>query len=80
MMHVPRDLDASDLGQGRCAGGTKAHFRCRFELFLRIARMYGNLDDGVQGNLDRTFKRIDDHRRHAGGELASKRYGSVFMK
>jgi len=29
--------------------------------------MYGNLDDEVQGYLDRTFKRIDDHRRNAGG-------------
>ena len=53
-------------------------FRCRFELFARIARLYGNLDEEVQANLDRTFKRIDDHRRKAGGELAGKRYGSVF--
>ena len=77
-LHVPREFTASDLGQGRCAGGTQAHFRCRFELFARIARLYGNLDEEVQANLDRTFKRIDDHRRKAGGELAGKRYGSVF--
>ena len=36
--------------------------------------MYGNLDDEVMANLDTTFKRIDDHRRHA---PFSKRYGSV---
>ena len=53
-------------------------FPYRFELFARIARLYGNLDEEVQANLDRTFKRIDDHRRKAGGELAGKRYGSVF--
>jgi len=77
-LDVPREFTASDLGQGRCAGGTQAHFRCRFELFLRIARLYGNLEDEVQANLDRKFKRIDDHRRKSGGDLASKRYGSVF--
>ena len=77
-LHVPREFTASDLGQGRCAGGTQAHFRCRFELFARIARLYGNLDEEVQANLDRTFKRIDDHRRKAGGDLAGRHYGSVF--
>ena len=80
MMHVPRDLDASDLGQGRCAGGTKAHFRCRFELFLRIARLYGNLDDAVQVNLDRTFRKIDDSRRRRGGDAVTRSYASVFAK
>ena len=74
-LHVPREFTASDLGQGRCAGGTQVHFRCRFELFARIARLYGNLGEEVQANLDRVFKMIDDHRRHAGG---GKRYGSVF--
>ena len=77
-LSVPREFTASDLGQGRCAGGTQAYFRCRFELFARIARLYGNLDEEVQANLDRTFKSIDDHRRKAGGDLAGKRYGSVF--
>ena len=77
-LHAPQEFTASDLGQGRCAGGTQAHVRCRFELFARIARLYGDLDEEVQANLDRVFKRIDDHRRHAGGELAGKRYGSVF--
>ena len=56
----------------------EASVGCRFELSLRIARMYGNLDDEVQANLDRTFKRIDDHGRNAGEERLSKRYGSVF--
>ena len=79
-LHVPREFTASDLGQGRCAGGTQVHFRCRVELFARIARLYGNLGEEVQANLDRVFKRIDDHRRHAGGELAGKRYGNVFRK
>jgi len=76
-LHVPREFTASDLGQGRCAGGTQAHFRCRFELFARIARLYGNLGEEIQANLDRVFKRIHDHRRHAGGELAGKRHGSA---
>ena len=44
---------------------------------MRIANMY-NLDDGVMANIDKTFKRIDDHRRHVGGDGWSKRYGSVF--
>ena len=73
-----REFTASDIGQGRRVGGTQAHFRCLFELFARIARLYGNLDEEVQAHLDRTFKRIDDHRRKAGGDLAGKRYGSVF--
>ncbi len=77
-LHLPRDFDAADLGQGRCAGGAQAHYGHRFELFLRVVRKYGNVDPSVEVNLDRTFAKIEEHRRKHSVDALSRNYGSTF--
>ena len=77
-MQLPRDFDAADLGQGLCAGGGIKHFKARFELFLRVANKFDNLDPTVQNNLDRTFRRIDGLRRFDPEPWRAKSYGSRF--
>ena len=43
-LHLPREFDAGDLGQGLCAGGGEKHCKARFELFLRVVNRFDNLD------------------------------------
>ena len=77
-LDVRREYDAGDLGQGRCAGGVKVHQRNRFELFVRVANRFDNLEPDNHNNLDNIFQRIDRHRRNEGSKFKTMSYGSRF--
>ena len=77
-LHLPRQFNAGDLGQGRCAGGGEKHYKARFELFLRVVHHFGNIDPAIENNIDRQFRRIDTLRRRNRFGWVSESYGSRF--
>ena len=77
-LHLPRQFNAGDLGQGRCAGGGEKHYKARFELFVRVVHRLGNIDPAIENNIDRQFRRIDTLRRRNRFGWVSESYGSRF--
>jgi len=77
-LHLPREFNAGDLGQGRCAGGGEKHYKARFELFVRVVHRFGNIDPAIENNIDRQFRRIDTLRRRNRFGWVSESYGSRF--
>lgn len=77
-LHLPREFNAGDLGQGRCAGGGEKYYKNRFELFVRVVNRFGNIDPTIENNIDRQFRRIDAHRRRNRFGWTSESYGSLF--